>query len=85
MKTLLLALICVLLAGCQNSTVSIGQASFKRYSFLYPLKISSMKFTLTDTNNTKSTVDIKGYTTDQAELLGQIAEGVAKGAIQGAK
>lgn len=83
MKTIIISLL--LLTGCQTSVLTVGDATFKTKSFFYPLKMDHMKFTTTSTNGIKGLLDIKGYTSDQAELFGAITEAAVKGAISGIK
>lgn len=85
MKTLFLIITLLILTGCQNSSVQVGDAKLTRWSFMYPLKFQSAEFTTTSTNGAKGAIKLKGYESPQAEMAGAVAEGVANGLAKGIK
>lgn len=83
----LLPILILICAGCQDTKLNVGSASYNGKSLFYPRKFTSLTLTTTDTNGVTSSLIIKGYSTQQAELAGALAEGAVKGAIasQGGK
>lgn len=71
-----MAAICLLAAGCTQ--LKLGDGS-KVTSFLNRKTIKSLRYSSTDTNGAKHTLKVDGYSADQVEAMGVIAEGLAAG------
>lgn len=70
----------LLLTGCVHTEFDPATGRFSRTSFATQTKFGEVELR-TGTNY----AHIKGYTSDQVESLKAVAEGLAKGAVQGAK
>lgn len=70
-----------LLGGCSTIKYTDGDSSFERTSYFTFAQISKMTVTI---NGNQRTLELEG-TSDQVQALEKVAEGVAKGMVQGAK
>lgn len=76
-----IASILMILTGCTTITYEDGAAKFTRTSFGTQLQITELKATISDKGT--RTIKIQGYSSDQAEGMKAVAEGVAAGVVAG--
>lgn len=78
-----IAAVCLFLPACTTISYQDGTSTFTRTSFGTSLQITKLVARI-DSSGTRS-ISLHGYTSDQAEAMGAVAEGVAKGLTHAVK
>ena len=80
----LLVLIAVLLCSCSTIKYTDGESSFERTSYFTFTSINEMTIKIVDSKGRARELNLSG-TSDQVQALEKVAEGIAKGMVEGAK
>ena len=77
MKKLSILVAAIALTGCQHLTIPTPLGPAEVRSFGQRTKITQLEW------GTNGVLNVKGYNNDQVDALGIVAEGVARGVVQG--